>query len=76
MKNNKYILIRSAFLSEGRLNLLYGIRCVAGWRTVESCRGISSNKSSVQELVSLCNKLGLSPVHLADVVEDFIEQNK
>ncbi len=56
--------------------VLVSVRCVAGWRTLESCRGISSNKSSVQEFVSLCNKLGLSPVHLADVVEDFIEQNK
>ncbi len=76
MKNNKYILIKSAFLSEGKLNLLYGVRCVAGWRTLETCRGISSNKSSVQRLVLSCNRLKLSPIHLADVVEDFIEQNK
>lgn len=76
MNNRRYILTKTAFLSEGKLKLLYGVCCIDRWRTVKNCRGISSNKSSVQELVSLCNKLRLSPVHLADVVEDFIEQNK
>ena len=31
-----------------------------------------SDKEKVERLVSLCNSLNLSPMHLDDVVEDFL----
>lgn len=39
---------------------------------VASAYDITSDKNKIEELVSLCNRLGLSSVHLADVVEDFL----
>lgn len=37
---------------------------------------ISTNKTNVEKLVRLCNELELSPIHLNDVVEDFLVDNK
>ena len=39
---------------------------------VASIHDITSNKQALAELVSLCNRLELSPIHLYDVVEDFL----
>ena len=39
---------------------------------VDSIRDVSSNKEKITRLVNECNRLGLSPIHLRDVVEDFI----
>ena len=75
MKNNKYSLITSTLVSEGTKVLSYGIYCTKGSRVIASYHDISINKSCVQELVLQCNKLELSPSHLFDVVEDFIEKN-
>ena len=33
---------------------------------------VTSNKQALAELVSLCNRLELSAIHLNDVVEDFL----
>ena len=33
---------------------------------------ISSDREAVEELVRLCNRLELSPIHLNDVAEDFL----
>ena len=39
---------------------------------VASVHDVTSNKQALDELVSLCNRLELSTVHLMDVVEDFL----
>lgn len=39
---------------------------------VDSVRDVSSNKENITRLVNECNRLRLSPIHLRDVVEDFI----
>ena len=36
---------------------------------------ISTNKRKIEELIALCNKLCLSPLHFYDVVEDFLVDN-
>ena len=33
---------------------------------------VSADKSKVEELVDLCNKEQLEPVHIYDVIEDFL----
>ena len=33
---------------------------------------VSSDKSRVEELVDLCNKEQLEPIHIYDVIEDFL----
>ena len=34
--------------------------------------GLTKDKGGLQNLVDLCNRLKLSPIHLDDVVEDFL----
>ena len=33
---------------------------------------ISTNKEKVEKLVFLCNELELSPIHIYDVIDDFL----
>lgn len=35
-------------------------------------KDISVNKSKIKTLVNLCNKNNLSPIHIYDVVDDFL----
>lgn len=49
--------------------LSYGVFCDMGGVTIED---ISVNKGNVYELIDKINQLNLSPIHLKDVVEDFI----
>ena len=39
---------------------------------VASIHDVTTDKQALDELVSLCNRLELSTVHLVDVVEDFL----
>ena len=39
---------------------------------VSSVRDITDDKQALMNLVSLCNRLELSIIHLNDVVEDFL----
>lgn len=39
---------------------------------VASVHDITADKQALSELVELCNRLGLSLMHLNDVVEDFL----
>ena len=39
---------------------------------VRSVGDVSGNKNEILELVRLCNECELDPMHLMDVVEDFI----
>ena len=36
---------------------------------------VSTDKTKVEKLVNLCNELDLSPIHLNDVLEDFLVDN-
>lgn len=40
---------------------------------IKSVHDISPDKEKVEYLVRRCNQYGLSPEHLADVIEDFLE---
>lgn len=33
---------------------------------------ISINRERVQTLISMCNQLSLSPIHIYDVIQDFL----
>ena len=39
-----------------------------------SVRDITEDRSATAKLVSLCNRLELFPIHLLDVVEDFLNR--
>ncbi len=39
---------------------------------IASYRDLSSDQQKMQNLVQLCNRLSLSPLHLPDVIDDFL----
>ena len=52
---------------EGKPYIGYGIRCK------EICiPDITTNKSRLEKMIELCNRLDLSPIHMEDIVLDFI----
>ena len=52
--------------------LSYGIRCFED--DVEKCcfADVLPDKHQVEKLVEICNELSLDPIHLPDVIEDFL----
>lgn len=72
----KYIIIKSSLLCGDILRTCYGIA------VVEICDGvpiilqtvsdISASIEKLGELVELCNELDLDPIHLNDVVDDYL----
>jgi hypothetical protein len=42
-------------------------------KNVIACvRDVTTNKTEIEDLVQKCNAFGLSPIHLVDVIEDFL----
>ena len=37
-------------------------------------RDVTTNKIEIENLVQKCNAFGLSPIHLVDVIEDFLNK--
>ena len=63
-----YSINQTTIIDEnGKTIKTYGISC--GNRTIKD---ISTNKKKVERLVELCNKNKLSPIHLDDVIDDFL----
>ena len=66
----KYSLIEGIYLIDGESHTGYGI----GY--TENCalsfEDLAFIPLTVAKLVKLCNELDLSPIHLKDVVEDFL----
>lgn len=66
-----YFLIVGTYLLEAETHIGYGI----GYRSrnqVVYFEDITTDLLAMTDLIFLCNKLKLSPIHLEDVVEDFI----
>ena len=68
-----YTVLESECQVEGYKYTGYGIR-VRNLQTDESRAffDISVRRGDVEELVDRCNRLGLDPVHIDDVIEDFL----
>ena len=66
----KYSLIKGTYLIEGKAHIGYGIGYTEN--SALSFEDLTLNPISVAKLVKLCNELDLSPIHLKDVVEDFL----
>lgn len=73
-----YGVIRESFILNTAERTAYGIAAYAdaeldGSATVIARIGdVTHDESKGYELAELCNRLELSPMHLYDVVEDFI----
>ena len=64
--NNNRVMYR-VFLDETTRPQMYGIRSRGG----VCVSRISTDFQEVNRLAECCNSVGLSPIHLADVVDDF-----
>lgn len=65
-----YVVCRYTFVDEDTVtHCVYGI--VGDGAMI---RDISTNRDEVEALAILCNRLSLSPLHLRDVVEDWLSR--
>lgn len=78
MKNITYAVSEERYTFGNETRISYGIVAYSNAdqdgsiTIVASVRDVTSDKTSLTELVNDCNRLELSTVHLNDVVEDFL----
>lgn len=78
MKNITYAVAEERYTLGDEARISYGIVAYSnadkdGSKTiVASVRDVTSDKVGLTKLVNDCNHLGLSTMHLGDVVEDFL----
>lgn len=73
----KYIIVVETYHDGQEDRIGYGIAAIAKksekeMTIVKVAPDVSPNCAEVRHLIELCNKFELSPIHLYDVVEDFI----
>ena len=64
-----YQVTQCVHFLEGEAYHSYGIRCASAEVSDLSC-----DRTKVEKLAGLCNRLALDPVHLVDVAEDFLAE--
>ena len=73
---HKYIVVQSTYKNGEITRMGFGIAAVEeydGVTTVlESISDISTDIEPIERLVKVCNNLQLDPIHLQDVVSDFL----
>ena len=71
-----YIVVQSTYKNGDSTRIGFGIAAVEeydGVTTVlESISDISTDIEPIERLVEICNNLQLDPIHLQDVVTDFL----
>lgn len=73
MRKHRYTLRTDSVRNEaGESRSVYGIEVWAGAERVGCVKDVFLDRREAEKLVGLCNRLSLSPVHLADVIEDSI----
>lgn len=74
----QYIMIETNYTVNGVKYTSYGIAIADFSDTypviIETIPSLSTQKEPICRLTELCNQLRLSPMHLADVVEDFLAE--
>lgn len=70
---SRYVPFKSKeILAAGGAHTLYGIRVLdAQSHEIVSVSDVSTSRSLIDDLCELCTNHQLSPIHLADVIEDF-----
>lgn len=75
METEQYILIESNYQVNGVQRITYGIAYIDGADVIlEAIPDLSINKERVQHFAALCTELHLSPIHLRDVIDDFLTE--
>lgn len=74
----KYVVVKSEYINGERTRMGYGIavveECDGNVSVLDSVSDICLDVNSVEGLVELCNKAELDPIHLHEVVSDFLEK--
>jgi len=66
---NPYLLVEDTVVVDGTAYRSYGITAAVSRITY---RDISTDRQAVEALVERCNELRPDPIHLKDIVEDFL----
>ena len=75
MSKITYVLMEDRYCNGMRPKAFYGIQiCDASDKIVATVWDISADRERLSELVQKCNLLELSPIHLYDVIEDFLTE--
>ena len=75
-----YGVSEEKYSSDDSTRISYGIVAYAGSKQdgiasiVASVRDISNNKTRIEQLADLFNRMELSPIHLNDVIADFLAE--
>lgn len=75
MNDVKYFIVESTVTVNGIPQITYGIATldVSSPEAFDACiYDITTDRKSIEQLVALCNREKLSPIHLYDVIEDFL----
>ncbi len=80
MINVTYEIVKEIYCLGQSSRTSYGIVAYANGENdgtaaiIASVHDITTDRNSLKELVSLCNRVQLSTIHLDDVVEDFFSK--
>lgn len=78
MTSITYGIIEEKFVLQGRERISYGIAAYSDAKEngtaaiVATVSDISLDYIQLEKLIDLCNQLELDPIHLKDVMEDFL----
>ena len=76
MTNCKYIVVKNEYIDGENTRVSYGIAAIENCDGVdcvlESVSDIFSDFYAVETLVNVCNEEELDPIHIKDVVNDFL----
>lgn len=71
-----YIVVREDFIDDANARTTYGIAAVKEYdgcvTVMQSISDVCPQFMPVLQLVQFCNELELEPIHLQDVVDDFL----
>ena len=72
----KYRKVREKlyFIELSKCYRTYGIAALSNGKCVAFVSDISTSSSAVRGLAKRCNKNSLDPVHLVDIVDDFLAE--
>lgn len=72
MQNIRYAIVKDTLSLEGISHITYGIIILQNNKPIRYIYDVFLNINEVENLVELCNKQRLSPIHIDDVIDDFI----
>ncbi len=69
----KYLVLKQVFKNDdGEKYVTYGLRVMRGDNEIALISDISTNYEDIRRLAETCTRDGLDPIHINDVVEDFL----